>query len=39
MEALALQNEKFALTACILDIVTALNAMPHDNKPWRSAIA
>ena len=33
------KHKKVALTACIRKIVTALNAMLRDNKPWQSAIA
>jgi hypothetical protein len=31
--------KKVALTACIRKIVTALNAMLRDNKPWQSSFA
>lgn len=33
------KHKKVALTACIRKIVTALNAMLRDNKPWQSSIA
>jgi transposase len=33
------KHKKVALTACIRKIVTALNAMLRDDKPWQSAIA
>jgi transposase len=33
------KHKKVALTACIRKIVTALNAMLRDNKPWQSATA
>ena len=33
------KHKKVALTACIRKIVTALNAMLRDNKPWQSAFA
>jgi transposase len=33
------KHKKVALTACIRKIVTALNAMLRDNKPWHSSIA
>jgi transposase len=32
-------KHKVALTACIRKIVTALNAMLRDNKPWQSSFA
>src|SRR5687768_11085902 len=31
------KHKKVALTACIRKIVTALNAMLRDNKPWQSS--
>jgi transposase len=33
------KHKKLALTACIRKIVTALNAMLRDNKPWQSSFA
>ena len=33
------KHKKVALTACIRKIVTALNAMLRDNKPWQSSFA
>ncbi len=33
------KHNKVALTACIRKIVTALNAMLRDNKPWQSSFA
>lgn len=33
------KHKKVALTACIRKIVTALNAMLRDNKPWQSTFA
>ena len=33
------KHKKVALTACIRKIVTALNAMLRDNKPWQPSIA
>jgi transposase len=33
------KHKKVALTACIRKIVTALNAMLRDNKPWHSSFA
>ena len=33
------KHKKLALTACIRKIVTALNAMLRDNKPWQTSIA
>jgi transposase len=33
------KHKKVALTACIRKIVTALNAMLRDNKPWQPSVA
>ena len=33
------KHKKVALTACIRKIVTALNAMLRDDKPWHSSFA
>jgi transposase len=33
------KHKKVALTACIRKIVTALNAMLRDNRPWQSSFA
>ena len=33
------KHKKVALTACIRKIVTALNAMLRDNKPWETSLA
>jgi transposase len=33
------KHKKVALTACIRKIVTALNAMLRDSKPWQSSFA
>lgn len=33
------KHKKVALTACIRKIVTALNAMLRDNKPWQPSFA
>jgi len=33
------KHKKVALTACIRKIVTALNAMLRDNKPWQASFA
>ena len=33
------KHKKVALTACIRKIVTALNAMLRDNKPWQPSLA